>query len=224
VAEVERTRCLLTGGTGQLGRPVADALRDRGWLVFAAGSADADVRSAAACRELVATAVEQLGGLDVVITGAGAGWRVQPLSDVDERLWDEAFDVTVKGAFFVSQAAMPHLRASHGLLLILGDVAADLAWTNLAAHSTAKAAQAHLVPLFARVLAPEARACGIAPGAVAVPDEHAEGRAARALLGRLGSPDDVVGAILYLHEATYVTGATLTVDGGRRLRTVYAEP
>jgi pteridine reductase len=224
VTKSAETRCLLTGGTGQLGRPLADALRRHGWAVHAAGSADGDVRTASACRALVAAAVEDMGGLDVVITGAGAGWRVQPLADVDEDLWDDAFDVTVKGTFFVAQAAMPHLRASAGLLVILGDVAADLAWTNLAAHSTAKAAQAHLVPLFARALAPDARACGVAPGPVAVPDEYAEGRAARTLLGRLGSPDDVVGAILYLHEASYVTGAILAVDGGRRLRTVYAEP
>jgi pteridine reductase len=211
------TRCLLTGGTGRLGAALATGLREHGWQVVAAGSADADLSSADGARELVARAVEELGGLDVVINGAGGGFRVQPLEEVTEADWDAAFDVTAKGTFFVSQAAAPHLRESKGLLVNIEDVAAELPWTNLAPHAAAKAAQAHLTKIFARALAPDVRVCGIAPGPVAVPPEHAEGRAARTLLGRVGEPQDVLDAILYLAGADYVTGTTLVVDGGRRL-------
>jgi pteridine reductase len=211
-------RCLLTGGTGKLGTVLAAGLRERGWAVVAAGSADADLSSAECARTLVADAAEQLGGLDVVINAAGAGFKVQPLEEVTEADWDAAFDVTAKGTFFVSQAAAPHLRESRGLLLMLEDVAAELPWTNLAPHAAAKAAQAHLTRIFARALAPEVRVCGIAPGPVAVPAEDAEGRAARTLLGRVGTPQDVLDAILYLADADYVTGTTLVVDGGRSSR------
>jgi pteridine reductase len=211
-------RCLLTGGTGKLGSVLAAGLRERGWAVVAAGSADADLSSAEGARTLVADTAGQLGGLDVVINAAGAGFKVQPLEDVTEADWDAAFDVTAKGTFFVSQAAAPHLRESRGLLLMLEDVAAGLPWTNLAPHAAAKAAQAHLTRIFARALAPEVRVCGIAPGPVAVPAEDAEGRAARTLLGRVGTPQDVLDAILYLADADYVTGTTLVVDGGRSLR------
>jgi NAD(P)-dependent dehydrogenase (short-subunit alcohol dehydrogenase family) len=185
--------------------------------VVAAGSADADLTSADDAHALVTRAVQDLGGLDVVINGAGAGFRVQPLEDVTEADWDAAFDVTAKGTFFVSQAAAPHLRASKGLLLNIEDVASELPWTNLAPHAAAKAAQAHLTRIFARALAPDVRVCGIAPGPVSVPPEQAEGRAARTLLNRVGDPQDVLDAILYLAGADYVTGTTLVVDGGRRL-------
>ena len=211
-------RCLLTGGTGKLGAALAAGLREQGWNVLAAGSADADLTSAEGARTLVARAAEELGGLDVVINGAGAGFRVQPLEDVTEADWDAAFDVTAKGTFFVSQAAAPHLKESKGLLLIIEDVAAELPWTNLAPHAAAKAAQAHLTRIFAKALAPDVRVCGIAPGPVAVAPEDVEGRAARTLLGRVGEPQDVLDAILYLASANYVTGTTLVVDGGRRLR------
>ena len=217
-------RCLLTGGTGRLGTALAAGLREEGWEVMAVGSADGDLTSADASRALVARAVAQLGGLDVVIYAAGAGWRVQPIENVTEADWDAAFGVTAKGTFFVSQAAAPHLKESKGLLLIIEDVAAELPWTNLAPHAAAKAAQAHLTRIFARALAPDVRVCGISPGPVSVPPEDAEGRAARTLLRRIGDPQDVLDAILYLADADYVTGSTLVVDGGRRLRTVPIDP
>ncbi len=218
------TRCLITGGTGRLGAPLAAGLTALGWRVVAAGSADGDLRSADGARSLVAHAVAQLGGLDVVICAAGAGFRVQPIEDVTETDWDDAFDVTAKGTFFVGQAAAPHLRAAKGLLLVIEDVAAELPWANLAPHAAAKAAQAHLTKIFARALAPDVRVCGIAPGPVAVRAEDAAGRATRTLLGRVGDPQDVLDAVVYLAGASYVTGSTLVVDGGRRLRTLPVEP
>ena len=214
----------MTGGTGRLGKPLAAGLRAHGWEVVATGSADGDVSTADGARAVVAAAVEALGGLDVVINGAAGGWRVQPIADVTEADWDAAVGATAKGTFFVSQAAAPHLRRSRGLLLMLEDVAAELPWTNLAPHAAAKAAQAQLTKIFARALAPEVRVCGIAPGPVEVDPRDAEGRATRTLLGRVGAASDVVDAVLYLAGAGYVTGATLVVDGGRRLRTLPVDP
>ena len=71
-----------------------------------------------------------------------------------------------------------------------------------------------LTRVLARALAPEARVCGIAPGPVAVEPDEVERRAAETLLGRVGSPDDVADAILYLARADFVTGTSLVVDGG----------
>ena len=222
--QTPHTRCLITGGTGRLGSAITAGLSELGWRVESVGSADGDLSSASAARAIVERAAERLGGLDVVIQAAGAGWRVQPLEDVTEADWDAAFGVTAKGTFFVGQAAAPHLRASNGLLLIVEDVAAELPWTNLAPHAAAKAAQAHLTKIFARALAPDVRVCGIAPGPVAVPPEDAAGRAARTLLRRVGEPQDVIDAIVYLASADYITGATLVVDGGRRLATLPVDP
>lgn len=213
-------RALVTGGTGRLGRVLVSRLEEAGWTVVAAGRADGDLGSAANARRLVARARSELGGLDLVVNAAAEGFEVKPLAEVEEPDWDRAFAATAKGTFFVSQAAAADLRESRGLLVMIEDVAARLPWTNLAPHCAAKAAQSLLTEIFARALAPEARVCGIAPGPVAVPGEHAEGRAKRTLLRRLGSADDVADALLYLIDADYVTGTSLVVDGGRRLRTL----
>ena len=74
-----------------------------------------------------------------------------------------------------------------------------------------------LTRVLARALAPEVRVCGIAPGPVAVEPEQVERRAAETVLGRVGSPDDVAGAVVYLVNAPFVTGTSIVVDGGRLL-------
>jgi pteridine reductase len=77
-----------------------------------------------------------------------------------------------------------------------------------------------LTRVLARALAPDVRVVGIVPGAVAVEPEQEGRRAAESPLGRIGSPDDVAEAILYLAGAEFVTGASLVVDGGRLLQSV----
>ncbi|MCP9487126.1 MAG: SDR family oxidoreductase [Gaiellaceae bacterium MAG52_C11] len=214
----ELTRALLTGGTGKLGAAVARRLEAEGWSVLAAGRADGDLSHAAAAAALVARSAEELGGLDVVVNGASAGFEPTPFEDVTEAQLDAALGATVKGSFFVTQAAAEHLRRTRGLVVMLEDVAAYQPWPSFAAHSAAKAAQAMLTRTLADALAPEIRVCGIAPGPVAVEPEQEERRAAETLVGRVGSPDDVVAALLYLASARFVTGTTLVVDGGRLLQ------
>jgi NAD(P)-dependent dehydrogenase (short-subunit alcohol dehydrogenase family) len=75
-----------------------------------------------------------------------------------------------------------------------------------------------LTRVFARALAPEVRVCGIAPGAVAVGPEQEPRRAAETLLGRIGTPEDIADAVVFLAGAEFVTGTTLVVDGGRLLK------
>jgi pteridine reductase len=212
-------RALLTGGTGKLGAAVAERLRNEGWRVVAAGSRDGDLSRADPARTLVERAAAELGGLDVVVNSASAGFEPKRFEDVSEADVDAALGATVKGSFFVTQAAAPHLRETRGLVVMVEDVAAYQPWPSFAAHCAAKAAQAMLTRVLARALAPEVRVCGVAPGAVAIEPGQEDRRAAETALGRLGSPDDVAGAILYLADAQFVTGTTIVVDGGRLLQT-----
>lgn len=212
-------RTLLTGGTGKLGAGIAAGLRAEGWSVYAAGRADGDVATAAGARTVVERAVAELGGLDVLVNGASAGFVPKPFEEVTEAEWDAALGATAKGSFFVTQAAAPHLREARGLVVMLEDVAAYQAWPSFAAHCAAKAAQAMLTRALARALAPEIRVCGIAPGPVAVEPEQEERRAAETLLGRVGSAADVAEAILFLARSPFVTGTSIAVDGGRLLQT-----
>jgi len=187
--------------------------------VVAAGRGDGELSSASASRELVERAVAQLGGLDVLVNGASAGFVPKKFSEVTEDDVDVALGATVKGSFFVTQAAAPHLKETGGLVVMVEDVAAYQPWPSFAAHCAAKAAQAMLTRSLARALAPDVRVCGVAPGPVAVEPEQAERRAAETLLARVGSAHDVAEAILYLARAEFVTGTSLVVDGGKLLQT-----
>lgn len=215
-------RALVTGGTGRIGSAIVSRLRGDGWSVVAAGRADGDVSRPEEARALIERAAADLGGLDLLVVAAGEGFAPKPVDELDERDWDAAFGATAKGSFFVAQAAAPHLRASRGCVVMIEDVAGYQPWPSFAAHSAAKAAQAMLTRVLARALAPEVRVCGVAPGPVAVEPGQEARRAAETLLGRVGSPDDVASAVVYLAGAEFVTGTTLFVDGGRLLKSAPA--
>jgi len=191
-------RALVTGGTGRIGSAVAERLTQSGWSVFAAGRGEGDLSSAEAARALVERAVEELGGLDLLVNAAAEGFVAKPIGELTESDWDR------------------------GVVIMVEDVASYEPWPSFAAHCAAKAAQAMLTRVFARALAPEVRVCGVAPGPVAVVQGQEERRAAETLLGRIGSPEDVAEAVLYLADAGFVTGTSLFVDGGRHLQTVRA--
>ena len=209
----------MTGGTGRVGSAVAARLERDGHSVVAAGRRDADLSRADGARGLVERAAAELGGLDLLVHAASDGFEPRRLEDVDEELWERALGATAKGALFAAQAAAPHLRAARGTIVMVEDVAAYEPWPSFAPHCAAKAAQAMLTRVLARALAPEVRVCGVAPGPVAVDAEQEERRAAETLLRRVGSPEDVADAVLFLAGAGFVTGTTLVVDGGRLLET-----
>jgi pteridine reductase len=211
-------RALITGGTGRIGAAIAERLSGEGWSVVAAGRADGDVSQPDQARKLVAGTTAELGGLDLLVNAAGEGFEPRNVLELTEADWDLAFGATAKGSFFVTQAAAPHLRETGGTVVMIEDVAAYQPWPSFAAHCAAKAAQAMLTRVFARALAPEVRVCGIAPGPVAVPPGQEERRAAETLVGRIGSPDDVAAAVVYVAGASFVTGTSLVVDGGRLLQ------
>jgi pteridine reductase len=217
-AETAPLRTLVTGGTGKLGSAIAERLRAEGWRVVAAGSRDGDVGTEAGARELVDRTVAELGGLDVLVNAASGPFFPEPFESVSEETLDAILAVTVKGSFLVSQAAAPHLRQSHGVIVMVEDVAAYQPWASFSAHCAAKAGQAMLTRVLAKALAPEVRVVGIAPGPVAVEPDQEERRSRETLLGRVGSAADVADAVLYLSRAGFVTGASLVVDGGRLLQ------
>ena len=186
--------------------------------MLASARADGDVSRPDEARALVERAASELGGLDLLVNAAGEGFAPKDALELTEADWELAFGATVKGSFFVTQAAAPHLRESRGVVVMIEDIAAYQPWPSFAAHCAAKAAQAMLTRVFARALAPEVRVCGVAPGTVAVEPGQEERRAAETLLERVGSPEDIAGAVVYLTQASFVTGTSLVVDGGRLLQ------
>ena len=180
----------------------------------------ADLREPGAPERLVADAATQLGSLDVLVNSAAVMIRT-PLEDVTEAVWDEIFALNLRAPFFCARAAATRMPDG-GVIINIADLAAFEAWTGYIPHGASKAGVVHVTRALAKRLAPRVRVNAVAPGAVLLPDEWSAGDAERLArttpLERLGSPDDVTRAVLYLIDADYVTGETLIVDGGRHVR------
>ncbi len=233
---------LVTGGAVRIGRAIGLALAEAGYdlvisfhssdskaeevrvLVEAMGRRCVTVRADLArpsSAEVLTDAVRQtFGRLDLVVNSA-ASFRAVPLLEIDAEEWDMVMALNTRAPHLVVRAAADLLRASRGAVVNLADLSAFQAWTEYPHHAVSKAALVHLTKIQARALAPEVRVNAIAPGAVLPPDDWGSERwdalAARAPLGRVGTPNDVVQAVLYLAEAEFVTGQILAIDGGRLL-------
>lgn len=234
---------LVTGGAHRVGRALSTALANAGMRLaidYKSSSAEADslVRELTAagreCRayqydltrpdspaSIIADVTRDFGGIDVLVNSA-AVMRRTPMDDVTVNEWDEIFALNLRAPFFLSQAAHPWLKKAHGCIVNLADLAAYETWPEYIPHGISKAGIVQMTRAMARVFAPEVRVNAIAPGAVLLPDGWSEDTrthfATTTPLKRIGSPDDVVEAMLYLIRAEYVTGDTLLVDGGRHVR------
>jgi pteridine reductase len=235
---------LVTGAGRRLGRAMADALAQREMTVALHyhSSADgarelesevrrrggraacfqADLTDPEAARALPQQVVAQLGGLDVLVNSAAVMNRIS-FEDTTPAQWDSIFALNLRSLFFCTQGASPALRARRGKVVNLADLAGLEPWSGFAAHSISKAGVVMLTRVLALSLAPEVTVNAIAPGAVLVPEnysaEERERLARSTPLRRLGSPSDVVAALLYLLEGgDFVTGEVLVADGGRHIK------
>ncbi|HTD61715.1 MAG TPA: SDR family oxidoreductase [Gemmatimonadaceae bacterium] len=191
------------------------AIRDAGGN---ARAFSADLADSHAAGTLVDSVADTLGGLDILVNSSGIMQRVA-LADVTPANWDTTFAVNLRSQFFTSQAAARRM-VNGGVIVNMADLAAFEAWTEFIPHCVSKAGVVALTQALAHALGPRIRVNAIAPGAVLLPDGFDGTRLVSTTpLKRLGSPDDVVQAMLYLIAADYVTGETIIVDGGRHVRT-----
>ncbi len=241
--ELKGRRALVTGAGVRLGRALASALMKRGAAVaihyhgsergaseLAAEGArlgvktalvPADLSDAATAQGLAERAKQALGGLDILINSAAIMEKktVQETTPAD---WDRTINLNLRGSFFAAQGAAAVMGSAGGAIVNIGDLAAFERWSGYAVHVVSKAGVVVMTELMAKAFAPLVRVNAIAPGAVLLPDDWDKATrrafADSTPLGRLGSVDDVAGAMFYLLENEYVTGETIVVDGGRRIR------
>lgn len=172
--------------------------------------------------ELVAKTVGHFGRLDALVNNASAFYPT-PIGTATPAQWDELFASNARAPMFLSQAAAPHLRAAHGGIVNLADIHGERPLRNHAIYGMAKAALLMLTKSLATDLAPEVRVNAIAPGAILWPDHHGDAAAQAAMLARtplprLGTPEEIAAVTSWLlDDASYITGQTIHVDGGRHL-------
>jgi 7-alpha-hydroxysteroid dehydrogenase len=172
---------------------------------------------------LVTAAIDELGGIDIVVNNAG-GTMPRPFLDTSPGFLERAFHFNVTTAFALSKAAAPSLLERGGAIVNISSAIGRLRDRGFIAYGTAKAAMTHMTRLLAADLAPKVRVNAIAVGSTAtsaleivLEDDavHAE-MVRRTPLRRLGDPDDIALAVLYLASpaSSWITGKVLEVDGG----------
>jgi NAD(P)-dependent dehydrogenase (short-subunit alcohol dehydrogenase family) len=203
----------------------ADGARETVEQIRAAGGDGeiiaADLTRAEAASELIEAVSTAFGGLDVLVNSAAVMIRT-PFGEVTPKEWHDIMALNLRAPFFLAQAAAPLLRAAHGAVVNIADLAAFETWPAYLPHGISKAGVVYLTRSLARVLAPEVRVAGIAPGTVLLPENWDPGAAEHLRettpLRRMGSPADVTSTVLFILDSDYLTGETIIVDGGRHVR------
>ena len=185
-----------------------------------------DVRDEDACRTSVQRVLDTLGRIDILVNNAGVS-QSQRLLDSTQADYDLVMDSSVRGAFNMSRAVVPHMRSrQRGAIVCMGSVAAQRGGGILGGphYSAAKGAIQTLAKAMARELAPDGiRANAVAPGMVDTDlllgkiDDAGKRRVADGVpLGRLAAPVDIANACLFLasDQSAYITGVVLDVSGG----------
>jgi len=239
---------LVTGASRGIGRGIAVALASDGYTVginydsneAAANEAAAEVRSAggealllqadmaegAQVKAMVATALAELGHLDVVVLNAGI-CPFTPFLELTEETWDHTLAVNLKGAFLTAQATARAMvdRGSGGRIVFISSISAMVGGAEQAHYCATKAGMAALMRSMAIALGPHGITCNaVMPGPITTDinrDDFAQpGKAeyfeGRIPVGRIGDPADVgdVVKLLVRDEARYINGAEVVVDGG----------
>jgi len=183
----------------------------------------ADLLGPGATDALVQNTLHEFGRLDLLVNNASTYYRT-PLATIDETQWLDLMGTNLKAPLFLSRAAAPHLRTSHGAIVNIVDINAHKPLPDYSIYCAAKAGLMAITRSLARELAPDVRVNGVAPGAILWPAEQAPdaGQRARIIadipLARLGGAEDIARCVLFLaRDAAYVTGQILNVDGGSSL-------
>lgn len=241
--DIEGKVGLVTGGAHRVGRALVLGLARAGADVAihyhssgdeAAATADrvralgrraetfqADLSDPAAAAGLAGAVAGSMGRLDVLVNNASL-FESTRFRDVSLEAWDRVMAVNLRAPFLLLQATASLLGASNGVAVNIADLAGVQVWPAFPHHGVSKAGLIHLTRVAARSLAPDVRVNCIVPGTVLPPEDYTreqiETSIERTALKRIGSPDDVVEALLFLIRSDFATGSIVTVDGGRTLK------
>jgi len=236
---------VVTGGNSGIGLATAKRFREEGARVVISGrdqktldeavktiggdvvAVRGDVSKLSDLDKLYKTVADKFGKIDVLFANAGIA-KFAPLADSGESLFDEQFDVNVKGVYFTIQKALPLLNDGASII-INSSVVNETGIANGSVYAATKAA----VRSFARTLTAELVERGIrvnvvSPGPIVTPifgrtglskdqfDEFAKGVVAKVPMKRFGQPEEVASTVLFLAtpESSYITGVDINVDGG----------
>ncbi|MGN7765038.1 SDR family NAD(P)-dependent oxidoreductase [Paenibacillus sp. 22594] len=209
-------------------RSEAEALETVQRIIEKGGKAlavQANVARDAEVRNMAQQIAETFGTIDLLVNNAGITRHI-PMDDLEaatEEVWDELYDVNVKGMFFCARAAAVYMKKSkQGAIVNLGSIAGNTGAGSSLPYAVSKAAIHGLTRSLARALSPYVRVNCVAPGAVATRwwtgrEEQMRQLAPNLLLQRIAEPEDIAGFICAALEQEAMTGQIITVDSGQTL-------
>jgi len=172
---------------------------------------------------LIDQTVQIFGRLDALVNNAATFYQT-PVGEISNEDWESLIGADLRAPLFIAQAAAPALKKTQGAIVNITDIHAERPLKNYVLYSVAKAGLVGLTRSLARELAPEVRVNAVAPGPILWPDDETFDELSRQRiishtpLRREGTPEDIAKAVYFLLvEATYVTGETINVDGGRHI-------
>ena len=182
----------------------------------------AELLAPIAPRALVSAALQAFGRLDLLVNNASSFFPVS-VGAIEASHWEELIGSNLRAPLFICQEAAAELAGREGSIVNIVDIHAERPLRGYPLYSIAKAGLAAMTRSLAVELAPRVRVNGVAPGAIAWPEDgqfepaERERVVATTPLGRVGSPEDVAQAVHFLACAPYVTGQIIAVDGGRSI-------
>jgi NAD(P)-dependent dehydrogenase (short-subunit alcohol dehydrogenase family) len=236
---------VVTGGNSGIGLATAKRLQEEGARVAISGrsrktldeavktigngvvAVQSDVSKLADVDKLYKEVSQKLGKIDVLFVNAGVA-KFAPFSETSESVYDEQFDINIKGAYFTIQKALPFLNDGASIILNTS-VVNSKGYAGASAYSATKAAMRSLARTTAAELAGRGiRVNTVAPGPIVTPilgrtglskealDEFVTETVAKIPMKRFGQPEEVAGAVAFLasQDASYITGVEINVDGG----------
>ena len=241
-------RAIITGGDSGIGRAVAIAFAREGAdvlisyleedddaettarLVREAGRKavliSGDIQEPAHCRKIVQRAVDELGGVDILVNNAAHQAQFQKLEEISDEEWDLTFKVNIHAMFYLTKAAAPHMKAGSAIINT-ASINADAPNPSLLAYATTKGAIQNFTAGLAQLLASKGiRANAVAPGPIWTPlipstlsENEVAGFGENTPMKRPGQPAELATAYVMLADplSSYVSGATIAVTGGRPL-------
>jgi NAD(P)-dependent dehydrogenase (short-subunit alcohol dehydrogenase family) len=239
-------RAVITGGDSGIGRAVALAFAREGadiliaylcehedaletaQLVEAAGRKavliSGDIQEAAHCQAIIAKAVSDLGGVDILVNNAAHQASFKELSEILDEEWELTFRVNIHAMFYLTKAAVPHM-APGSAIINTASINSDMPNPTLLAYATTKGAIQNFTAGLAQLLAEKGiRANAVAPGPIwtplipsTLPGEAVENFGKQVPMKRPGQPAELATAYVMLADplSSYVSGATIAVTGGR---------
>jgi len=213
------------GNSEQHAQSLADELNEK--RANSAAIVQGDLLVTDQIPSLIERAAGFFNGLDVLINNASSFYPT-PIDQASDHntldgQWQDLMGTNLKAPFFLAQAAAPHLKKQKGCIINMADIHGERPLKNHAIYNIAKAGNIMMTKTLARELGPDIRVNGIAPGAILWPQNETSEKVKNHIiestpLKRMGSPDDIAKAILFLiRDADYTTGQIIPVCGGRSI-------